>query len=472
MTKTKYTFAYKIGKGGNGIVHAVKDEQGNLYAKKTLTNIKSKKKYLRFKDEIEVLYQLKNKKGIIEIIDHHFPDDLNPKDLPFYIMPIGISLKDYIVKADRDKIFEIIFELCDIIQFLHTNNITHRDIKPENILILNDNPVLSDFGLANFPKKKRISAPNESIGPKWTIAPEMKRISSTSEYKKADIYSFAKTIWMILTEQWKGFEGQYIPNSNISIDNFVDIFINKTRMMGVWEYNSIVLLERLLIKSTDNNPDNRPSAEEFNKSFRYWHSSNDNYYERNPYEWEDALNKIFPIAIPVSTSWNKMHDIKNILTIIFQNYDNLNHCFYPSGGGNDFDTIKLDNSKEFLIINDRMILKPKSLYFDSIEDLDWSYFLFELEKIEPINEENVYRSSERVFINENEEYSDEELEGYIEYSRFIEGKFLITKKTSMINKLEGRLNAYNALHNKMTNDEYKNLIIDLKTKYKNTAANK
>ena len=472
MTKSKYKFVKKIGKGGNGIVHAVKDEQGSHYAKKILTNIKSKKKYQRFKDEVEILYRLKNQKGIIEIVDHHFPEELNSKDAPYYIMPIGIPLKNYIIDSRIDKIFEIIFELCNTIQYLHTNNITHRDIKPENILIVNNNPVFSDFGLANFPKKKKISDPYESIGPKWTIAPEMKRISSMAEYKKADIYSFAKTIWMILTKQWRGFEGQYIQKSNISIDNFVEILINKPHTVGFWDYNSIVLLERLLIKSTDNNPALRPSAEQFNKDFRYWHSSNDDYPVRNPFEWEDALRKIFPVAIPISTLWKNINDIKEVLTIIFQNYDNLNHSFYPSGGGNDFNTIEIDKLEGFLIINGRKILKPKTLYFESIENLDLSYFILELEKIEPICRENVFRSSERIFINDNNEYSEEKLEGYEEYSRFVEGKFLITKKTSIINKLDGELNAYNAIHNQLTIDEYKKLITELKLRLENTAASR
>ena len=78
---------------------------------------------------------------------------------------------------------------------------------------------------------------------------------------------------------------------------------------------------------------------------------------------------------------------------------------------------------------------------------------------------------ERVFINENGEYSDEELPNYMEYSRFVGGSFLITKKTSMINKLNGGLNAYNGLHNKVTNDEYKKLMIRVKRKLENTAAN-
>ncbi|MBX7243688.1 MAG: serine/threonine protein kinase [Bacteroidia bacterium] len=461
----KYTIIKELGRGGNGIVYEVEDTHGNRYAKKILKNVKNNKSYRRFQDEVEVLMQLKQQKGVIQILDYFFPEKIGKDEFPYYVMPLGISLNNYLEAGNQEEIFEIIFELCDTLDSIHSQDITHRDLKPENILIINNKPVISDFGLANFPKKIRLSSLNEKIGPRWTIAPEMKRISSVAEYKRADIYSFAKTIWIILTNQRQGFDGQYIPNSNISVDKFVNILINKTHLAGKWEYFSIVLLERLLIKATDNNPDNRPNAKEFNESFRYWHSSNNNYFERNPYEWEDALMKIFPVSIALSSSWNNIESIKNILTIVFEQYDNLNHSFYPKRGGDDFENVRILN-KEFLIINDRIILKPKVLYFESLNNLDWSYFRIEVEQIEPIYAENVYDEyEETVFLNDKGDYSHEERDDYYECSMYRKGSFLITKKTSRINQLNGEFNAYDGLHNKMTKEEYKSLMIKIKTKF-------
>ncbi len=464
--KKKYTIKKTLGKGGNGIVYKVVDDKGNFFAKKVLKNIKRKKNYERFKSEIEVLNNLKNKKGIIEIVEHHFPTKISNTDFPYYIMPIGIPFKEYIKTATRERIFELIFELCDALEYLHSQGITHRDIKPDNILVVNDSPVFSDFGLANFPKKKKVSALNESIGPRWTIAPEMKRISSVAEFKRADIYSFAKTVWMMLTQQWLGFDGQYIPNSNISIDNFVKMNINKGHTIGDWEYFSIVLLNRLLAQSTDNDPKKRPNASEFNKQFRYWYSSNEDYFERNPYEWEDALNRIFPISISVSSTWQNLKDIYNILKIIFEAYDTLNHCFYPKSGGNDFNNIEIKN--DFLLIENHILLKPKALHFESINDLDFSYFILECEEIEPLFNEKVNEFEEIIFVDEYGNYhKDKDYdENYREISRFFKGKFLITKKTSIINKLPGDLDAYDGIHNKQSNEEYRDLMIKIRDKIK------
>lgn len=458
---SKYSIVKKLGRGGNGTVYKVVDGKGKFFAKKILNSKASAKNYQRFKDEIDVLYSLNDRQGVIEIIESYLPNNISEGNKAFYIMPLATTLKEYIQELDDETIIKLVIELCKGLCYLHSKDITHRDIKPDNILIVDGEPVFSDFGLANFPKKVRISNLDEKIGPYWTIAPEMKRISSTSEYKKADIYSFAKTVWMILAKEWKSFDGQYIPDSNISLNNYVDLVINRTRMGGVWNYESLVLLDRLLTDATNNNPSERPNAIQFREQFEFWYASNLDYRLRNIYEWEDALCKIFPISIPVSCTWESQDAILQVLKILFERYDNLNHAFYPRGGGMDFEKIGIYELEELILINRDVVLKPKTLIFESMNNFEWSYFRLEVAEIEPVFTNNVSEFEERLFVLPDGRYSEVETDETLEYSRFIKGSFVIVNKMSKINQLSGRYNAYGALHSKHSNPEYKMILKEL-----------
>ena len=173
--------------------------------------------------------------------------------------------------------------------------------------------------------------------------------------------------------------------------------------------------------------------------------------------------QIFPISIPLNSQWTKLQNIFNVLKIIFESYDNLNHCFYPESGGNDFN--KIEKEKDFLRIENDILIKPKALYFESLGDLDYSYFILECEEIKPIfNQENFKNHREHLFMDNLGNFHEKENDGLREITRFFKGKFLIIKKTSIINKLRGNLDAYNGIQNKMRNEKYRELMTKVKNK--------
>jgi serine/threonine protein kinase len=448
-----------IGKGGHGTVYEVKDHKGASYALKELTKVKSDKSYRRFTDEIQILGHLKNKTGIINIFDSHLPTDPTAADRPFYVMPIGIPVVDFLKGKSHEVLFKTFLKISNALEYLHSNKITHRDIKPANILIINGEPVLSDFGLSNFPKKEKISAPNEIIGPRWTIAPEMQRISSSAEFKKADVYSLAKTLWILITDKAYGFEGQYIPHSSISLDKFVDLVINTSRMAGEWNYFSIVLLERLLIDSTSNDSDKRPTISEFTKRLNYWLESNEDYPERNPYEWEDALKRIFPVGIPEHSEWENIDDILNVLKILTE-YDNLNHTFFPIRGGLDLESVEKASEEGCLLIEKNHIGKPSKLIFEKIENLNWSYFRLELAPLKPLTKTTGI--SEYLYLSDQGNYSLESENGYKDVERYLKGSFVTIFKTSILNDLKGSLDGYSGFHGTVTSVQYREILTKVK----------
>jgi serine/threonine-protein kinase len=451
-SKKYYQVVRNIGRGGHGYVNEVVNHDGVHLAMKKLTHIREGKGYSRFKSEIDILLQLNGLPGIIEIVDHHFPEKFSKEDRPYYVMPLGEPFTEFIKNKLHQELFPLFLKICRAVEELHAKDITHRDIKPANLLMVGGEPALSDFGLANFPLKPKVSEPDEAIGAKWTIAPEMERVSSTAAFKKADVYSLAKTLWILVTGNTKGFEGQYIPHSSISLNKYVALNVNKGFVAGTWHYFSIVLLEQLLVDSTSNDADQRPSITDFIRRLAYWFRTNTEYFERNLYEWEDALKRIFPTGIPSHCEWKSTKIILTVLKILTE-YDNLNHSFLPPHGGLDIKEVRAAEERDCLIF-DGEIFKPETLYFEYLGDPEWSYFRIDFADLAPLTH-GPDDGREDLFMSETGEYSTNREPGNFAVTRYLNGSLVVSAKMSRINQITGPMDGYSGIHNKMTATEYR-----------------
>ena len=465
-----YTKIKTLGTGGNGEVLLVNNNNTKKeYALKYLYKITPEKK-ARFQSEINLLTNTcKGTVGIIPVVAH------NSNEL-WYVMEVATPIFKHI-QSNKLSLKDIVIgmiQLCETLELLHNKGISHRDIKPDNILYYNNRFCFGDFGLAFDPSIiTPITKNGKDLGAHFTIAPEMKRYPKEADGCKADIYSLAKTFWMLLTNDEMGFDGQY---------NFFS-HKYKLRNYPLLQNVHIALLEDLIYQSTDENPDKRPTATEVKNRLIQWIYEEENYFLAEETEWDFLEKRIFPNGIiPERTKWTNIIDIIQILNT-FSFVNTTEHVLLPDGGGLNYKKAIPAPEKGciYLIVegNYYILLSPKCLYYETFLDKNWNYFILELNTINPILEytdiKNTY--SEELCEEHPAHYVDAKDFCYGVYSyedgiplpenskkveRYFRGRFLSVFSNGYYNSING---TYDARHSDApTCDIFRDYIYNLSIK--------
>ena len=390
---SKYKVIKKIGTGGNGTVYKVVslNDENNIFALKIINlnygkyyNRKysysdcknyERKKYARFCDEIKVVQKYQDKvKGILPIYDLYVPKEPSEDNFPWYTMPIAVEMSEKLKEYSFEQKIASIFEIAKILEKLHSKEIAHRDIKPNNIYFYKNGWYLSDFGLVSYPGKKDLTDDKEAIGPKKpnTIAPEMREDSKNANPLCADIYSLAKTLWMILTNKDIAFGGQYNhKNKGISLGQYIKR-----------EY--LVTLHEILTVCTLDIPGERPTAEQLVNLLQEWFEIKNDFSKRCRKEWDFIIKEVTPYT-PETIVWSNIEEIVKVLDLVSQT-KSYNHMFLPSDGGLDLNGCILSRKQGFIELNEDgyiTLVKPKRLYMEIFGYYQWNYFLLETEQLPP-----------------------------------------------------------------------------------------
>ncbi|AIW16271.1 protein kinase domain-containing protein [Vibrio tubiashii] len=457
----KYRLVDKLGSGGNGDVWKVSNDEHDHYAMKILKNI-DPISYQRFKAEVHVLSTI-DIDGVLKVLESNLPED--PKsEFPWFILEIAEDFNVYQKDKDALEIVSGFVPLAKSLEELHKENISHRDIKPSNILFYNGRLFFTDFGLVKYPTREDITPKTRDVGAKFTMAPEMRRYADVADGKKADVYSFAKTIWIAITGEEKGFDGQYIANSVLGLKNYhKSLYLTK--------------LDQLLAEATDNDENVRPTITEFISRLDEWLKLNKDFKKRNVTEWFEIQQILFPLGSPKHATWTDLDSIIGVLNEVAQ-VKALNHMFYPTGGGNTITAVSKAKEDGMLALHvgdiGAEILKPKKLTYESFGlEPSWNYFRLEVEETTAIGIPGVGS-----FKGTFQEMTEVEPGVYATYqcwdnnlyqgkplpplarpiSRFMNGSFVFFCTTSPYNNLRGEYDAYNGQHNTLTEDQFREFI--------------
>ena len=427
-----------LGSGGNGDVRKVMNRATNeLVALKSLNdNAKNdQEKRLRFEDEIRTMLAVAPiNTGVIPILDYSIEGC-------WYTMPIADKIEGKC--DDTDKTIDAIIQIAETLVKLHELGFAHRDIKPMNILYFNGRFVLCDFGLVDIPDNPHnLTRESQRLGAVRTIAPEMSRDPKHADGKKADVYSLAKTLWILLTGEKKCFEGRY---------DFMDRSLS-LHQFDVLKKHHLVEIDNLLTKSTANDPEERPSMTEFCDALKMWKKIKSDHTLMQLSNWNYIKEYMFHGEAPETSSWSNATEIVNKLNIL-RLLPLYAHIFFPDRGWMEFSHAELSSESGRIDLYTGigvLRVQPLRLIFENFKQPFWNYFLLELSEQQIVVgtmksefEECVCEDSPGHYVNA--EYFDygvydydsgEKLpDGAKVIHRYLKGKFLFIPKFGPYNSI-------------------------------------
>jgi serine/threonine protein kinase len=367
-----WTLRAELGRGGNGVVwEARSDEGASPVAIKFLRKNGKPVALRRFQDEVAVVRKLIGVPGILPILGY----DLSATTgLPWFAMPLATRLEEALAGRPLTEIVAHFSGLASTLAVLHERKISHRDIKPANLLSYEGRVVLSDFGIARFPGYGEVTKVGNIVGPGPTMAPEMRRKSAPANAHPADVFSLAKSLWMILTAEPQGFDGEYSASQRQALNL-------------AWPEEHLSPLHRVLANATAHGPADRPTALTLAAELSRWVEVTSDIGRRAPDEWLAVETDLFPCGVPASAEWTDSAAIRLVLDRI-GNSRIASHVMLPGGGGLDISganpgrwpgTIELDFG-----VQSPMVVCPSRLHFRRIDNERTSdFFLLETNALTP-----------------------------------------------------------------------------------------
>ncbi|GAA4578527.1 serine/threonine-protein kinase [Planotetraspora phitsanulokensis] len=195
-----YRLLKRLGEGGMGVVHLALDARGRQVAVKVLRPEVAGDDVARrrLSREVETMRRVRGS-HIAEVVDADVTGR-RPYIVTRYVPGRAI---DEMVKQDGafslDVLLKVARGVAEALVAVHAAGVIHRDLKPGNVLMLDEEPVLIDFGIAQAVDATRLTQTGMFIGTPGYLAPEI--IEGQEGGSEVDVHAWAGTLLYAATGQ-------------------------------------------------------------------------------------------------------------------------------------------------------------------------------------------------------------------------------------------------------------------------------
>jgi serine/threonine protein kinase len=242
-----WTLGRRLGTGGNSIVW--RGTRGDTVVALKVVRRPSR----RFADEVALLRQLSGTSGVLPFIDADLDGD------PAWLATaLAGRIEEKLNNATLEEVVAAVAEIARTLADLADRGIHHRDIKPDNLFFHERCFVIGDFGLAEFPDRRPHTTNDRKLGPWGYIAPEMLNQPRDADPGPVDVYSLAKTMWVLASGvNWPPLGEHRLEYPPV-------------RLSSALLHERAPLLDPLIDRATRNDPTERPTMREIEAHLAAW----------------------------------------------------------------------------------------------------------------------------------------------------------------------------------------------------------
>lgn len=237
-----------LGEGGNAKVWKAEHPEHGICALKLLDAKRpGTERYKRFAREVEQLRHLESREDILPLIASSVSEEGGQAWLA---MPVCTGLVSVLDDKPLEVVIDTLAQVAETLASLALDGRHHRDVKPENLYADGDRALVGDFGLVEVPGEDPITDMAGINGPRHYVPWEVIKNEPGYDVERADVYSLAKTTWVLSTRQRFPLPGPQHPSDRASA-------------IGSYTPHPLAAgLDQLIAACTQNDPALRPSLKD------------------------------------------------------------------------------------------------------------------------------------------------------------------------------------------------------------------